>query len=403
MLEDADKVKQGTADVSKCRLINSAHYGPGSDFAKWMTSGKIKVYAIDYWLHPEKAKGLYLKQDELGRWKVRSKWYDDECAKRSPKEVASQIDRDYLGSGNLFFETTSLDQHIKLFGEKPKRSCHIRFVPMVSDEAAVRAIRNRDLDLVEVSRGIHGPWRIWRDVQLDGQEKWNGRPDQHYRYVLGVDISRGQGASNSVITVLCEQTREKIAEFCDNTVPPYDLARICVAAAIWVGGIGGLPQIIYEANGNPGYDFGRQLVNVYRYPVIWQDRTVGRTNDKATKKWGFASSRDKKAVLLGLLRRSYAHGRFLNHSIEACEEAKRYAYLSDGSIGPAEDETDTRSERNDHGDRVIADALAVWAAPHGAMIQEKQRDVPFNSVGYRMQQHFAEKRKAERERKRMGY
>lgn len=390
VVEEAASIKEKTRDVTPTRLVCSTPSGPGTTYTKWFLSGTIPVFDLAWWHHPEKCRGLYTSQDELGRWKIRSKWYDREVKLRSPKEISTQIDQDHLGSGEQFFEPTSLEQHKRLFTCQPKLNCHIVFQKKLADETVINAVRRRDITKVDVSRQIGGPWKIWKTHT-------DGRPDQSYHYLFGVDISRGYGASNSVITIICAETHECIAQFANNSTPPYELARLICAAAIWCGGQNRLPEIVFESNGTAGVDFGRQLRN-YEYPNIWLDKTLGVVSEKHTKHYGFHSTTDKKAALLGLLRRAYAHGRIINHCVESIAEAMQYIHLPDGSIGPASDADEKRNVRQDHGDRVIADALALWACPNRGYELKDEREIPPGSFAWRMKEHFTEV-KAERDRK----
>jgi hypothetical protein len=390
LVEEAESIKRVTRDVTPTRLVCSTPAGPGTTYTKWILSGTIPVFDLPWWKHPEKCVGIYTAQDELGRWKIRSKWYDREVKVRSPKEVATQIDQDHLGSGEQFFEPTSLEQHKRLFVSEPKYQCHVLFQKNLTDEIVIRAVRGRDIEKVQISRNIGGPWKIWR-------VKDDGRPDQNYHYIFGIDVSRGYGASNSAITIICAETHEIIAQFANNSTPPYELARLVCAAAIWCGGQNRVPEIIFESNGTAGVDFGRQLRH-YEYPNIWLDKTLGVVTEKNTKHYGFHSTTDKKAALLGLLRRAYAHGRIVNHSIDSIAEAMQYIHLPDGSIGPASDADEKRNVRADHGDRVIADALALWACPNRGYEITDDREIPYGSFAWRMRKHLDEVA-AERARK----
>jgi hypothetical protein len=398
LVEEATAVKRNTADVTKCRLVCSAPYGPGSVFSEWRMSGQIAVFDLPWWSSPEKSRGLYIEKTDLGKYRIRSPWYDKEARTRSPKELASQVDRDHLGSGDLFFEPTAIERHRLIYVRPPKRRCHILLNPRLRDDEIVRALRERDLENLSLTRGIDGPWSIWSELPF---REWGLRPDQHLHYVMGVDVSRGQGASNSAVAVLCIETHEKVAEFASNTIPPYEFARLVCAAALWVGGQGRLPDIIYEANGNPGWDFGR-CIKRYEYPRLWVDKSIGKVTDKETKRYGFHSSTEKKAVILGALRRAYAHSLIMDHSAECLLEAERYIHYNDGGIGPALSAEASKSDRKDHGDRIIATALAYHLCPDHFVRtgrEEAERIAPTNSVYARMQERFRELREEKRQQR----
>ena len=365
-VENAESIKRSTKDVAACRLVCSTPNGPGTTFSKWRMSGQIPVFVLAWWEHPEKAEGRYVAQDELGRWRIRSPWYDAEEKVRSPKELAIEVDMDHVGSGNTFFEAGVLETHKKLFARKPLNTFDIRWKEQKTDDQIIKAIERCDNKAVHRVAGPKGPWRCW--VALDE----SGRLDQTRTYTLGVDISQGQGASNSAVSIMCDQTREKVAEYADANTPPYAFAKVVVAAALWVGGRNKRPLICWENNGTPGFDFGNHLVHLYHYPNIFFDRQVGTLGEKIGKRYGWRSSPEKKAAALGVLRRAYAHGGFTNHSQESLDEALTYIQYETGGIGPAALLEESEQARLTHGDRVIADMLCL--VPHAPREQLDDAD-----------------------------
>jgi len=387
-MENAEKIKAATADVSPCRLPNSTPWGPGTTYSTWRMSGQIKVFPLPWWEHPEKGLNRYVKQDETsGKWQVRSPWYDLQCEKRTPKEMAQEVDMDHIGSGDTFFEAHIIEQHKVMFAKPPTTVRMLDFSKSVASAEVPQIIMQKDLKRL-ITGGNGGPLRLWGKL-IDG------RPDQTRDYVLGADISKGQGASNSVLSILCSQTREKIGEWADANTPPYDFARIAVAIALWVGGTRGLPMLAWEANG-PGWDFGRQVVHVYDYPLYYVDNTVGDATERKTKRYGWHSSTDKKELVLGEYRRALAQGDFINHSAEALDEAMLYVRFENGGVGPAALVEENADARKTHGDRVIADAVALWAlrdAPRNPRPVERKGSM-FTPAGRRQIRKAEEKNRS---------
>lgn len=379
-MQEAESIKRSTRDVTACRLVCSTPNGAGTAFSKWRMSGQIPVFILPWWEHPEKGAGRYALEDKLKRWKIRSPWYDAECDARSPKEVAVELDMDHVGSGDTFFESNVLEQHQRLFARPPRAQHTITFKSKLSDDAIIKAVR--DMDTKVIARTPAGPLKLWVDLI-------KGRPDQSKTYIISIDISKGQGASNSVMSVGCVETREKVAEWCDANTPPYELARLACALAIWVGGRGKRPLVVYENNGDPGLDFGRQFVYTYRYPNVYFDKADGTLREKIGKRHGFRSSPDKKAQALGLLRRAYAHGKYINRSAMALQEATTYIHYEGGGIGPADLVNESTSTRKAHGDRVIADMLFIWAMADAGRIRKIDSTHPARSFAKR----FAEFKK----------
>lgn len=353
-MENSEKIKAATADVAPCRLVNSTPWGAGTTYSKWRMSGQIKVATLPWYEHPEKGRGRYVQQsEETGKWMIRSPWYDQEEKTRTPREMAQEIDMDHVGSGDVVFDPATIDQHKRMYVRAPRHIRTIDFVRGTANSDVGDILRRGDLDKLQ-RKGSGGPLRVWCPLP-------NGRPDQTKNYAIACDVSQGQGASNSVASILCRETGEKIAEWANANTPPHEFARIACALGLWVGGAGKSKCALlgWEANG-PGWGFGREVVKTFRYPNFWVDRHVGAATERKTDRYGWHSSRDKKALLLTTYHRALSHGGFINHSDEALEEALLYVTYEKGGCGPAGLMTESEEARKVHGDRVIADALSLW-------------------------------------------
>jgi hypothetical protein len=389
-MEEGESIKRSTRDVATCRLPNSTPDGPGTAYSKWAMSGTIKVFRMMYWDHPEKGLGRYVKQNETsGKWEIRSPWFDHEEKERTPKELAIEVLADHIGSGETYFESANVDNHRRLFARDALSRWKIDFHRGIPTERIRKIISQGQRQFVRAEQAATGPLKLYTGLV-------NGRLDQTRTYVLSLDISKGQGASNSVIDVTCVETREKVGEWTDANTPPYDLARIAAALALWVGGArkNGRPFTIWEANG-PGWDFGRQFVKVYGYPFYYMDSIAGQVGEKKTRKYGWHSTREKKEEALGMLRRAYAHGGFLNHSAQALDEALTYIYYDGGGIGPAALQKESDAARKIHGDRVIADMLALVGLGDSPIPSSKETEPPVDSFAAR-RRRYVQRRKEQR-------
>lgn len=382
LLDEFAKVKHGramrsaTRDAGLLRIVNSTVAGPGTEYSVWKNSGTIKVYPLMWWDHPEKGRGRYVEQDETTKaWKIRSPWYNHEESVRSPIEIAQEIDADDIGSGDVFFTTSNIVTHSALFGSKPRRSLDVNFRKGVADDALPSLIRSKSLKCLKIKPGRSGKLKLWCRLIA-------GRPNQNFSYVFGIDVSKGQGASNSVISVRCLETGEKIAEWADANVPPYEMARIVIAIALWVGGKGkaNTPLLIWEKNG-PGLTLGKRIVKEFRYPNYWKTKTQGKVHDQVTDKYGWQNTTDAKEELLTEYDRALLYGDIINHSIPALDEAKQYIRFGDGSVGPAKLVEESSSARKTHGDRVMADALTMLKK--GKRRVKCEHEAPPGSAGHR--------------------
>lgn len=381
-------MRSATRDAALMRIVNSTVAGPGTEYSKWKNDGTIKVFPLMFWDHPDKGNKRYTyKHPITGIWEIRSPWFDEECKVRSPREIAREILANDLESGSQFFTPGNADRHKFMFGCEPKTRWDIRLKKDVPNSKIKEIIKTKNLKKVEVKRDKNGPLRVWTNLIL-------GRPDQSKDYIFGIDISKGHGASNSVISIKCKQTGEKIAEWRDANTPPYEFAKISVAIAIWVGGRKKLPFKKWEKNG-PGLDYGKLMVKEWQYPFYYKDVKIGNIRDKKSKKYGWQSSPEAKKELLETYDRLLATGGYVNHSIWALDEVNLYVYYDDGGIGPAYLVKETQAAKKTHGDCVIADALTLSNKDVPRSTIQDNLIIPERSFGYRLKQ-FKKKRHKKR-------
>jgi hypothetical protein len=386
-MDEAESIKRSTRAVTATRFPCSTPNGAGTAFSLWRLSGQIPVFIMPWWEHPEKGQDRYVAEDELNRFKIRSPWYDHECEECTPKEIAIEVDMDHIGSGNTVFDGTTLAQHKQCFAAPARHTRHLTFKRGVPESDISTIVGKKQLEYVAVTP--RGKWRIWCNLI-------NGRPDQSKTYTFGIDISKGQGASNSVISVICDQTKLKVAEFADAQIKPFELAKTACAAAVWFGGMKHA-FIIWENNGDPGLGFGDQLMSTYKYPSVYFDRAKGTVSQKVGKRYGWRSDQDKKAVVMTALERAYTHGGFFNPSEEALDEALMYIRYDGGGIGPSALLNESHSARATHGDRVIADMLCVWGSKdRGAMGKQAVHTGTEYSIGGRIKRYKALKKQNSR-------
>ncbi len=390
---EGESIKRSTRDVTACRLANSTPNGPGTAFSAWRLSGSIEVFILDWSDHPEKGSGRYVKEDEItGIWEVRSPWFDIEETLRTPKEMAIEVKRDHIGSGENFFEPSTIAKHRKSFASKPPVSTgyHTAFKPNIATKQMPGIIRGNQLDAIEARHIQNGPWTFFMHL-IDG------RPDQTLDYVFGIDISKGMGASNSVISVGCVQLHKKVAEWANANYNPYDFAMLVAASAIWFGGSqrGNRPFIIWEANGDPGHYFGKILVRVLQYPSYYLDRhAIGKIGIPRAKKYGWHSSPDKKKDVLNDYHLALDHGTFINPSQIALNEAETYVYLGNNQIGPASLQEESAAATKTHGDRVIADALCHKGMSESHVHTQRTLEAPSGSSFGKRYEVWQKKQKA---------
>jgi len=356
-MNNGESIKRSTAAVCPCRIVNSTVDLPGSCYSMWKASGQIKVFPLMFWDHPRKGAGRFIIQDETTKeYRITSPFAEHEIERNGWKEVAKELYAIEGAVGDTFFQLSDIEKHDVLYCRDPKERYNIKLKDKIPNANVPRLFRTRDLKAVSLTRAKNGELQVWTPLT-------NGRLDQSKTYIIGMDISRGmggEGTSETVASVKCKQTGEIVAKWASRTTPPYDAARVLAALCLWVGG--GAPQrlpfIVYERNG-PGWDFGRVFIQEMKYPHFYRDETVGAVTEKKTDKMGFHTNRERKELLLRAYERALKEGRIINRDRQSLDQAKTYIIYPSGGCGPAELVDKDKSAYLGHGDRVIADALAV--------------------------------------------
>ena len=335
-MDNAELVDAATADATSCRLINSTHSGTGHLF--YQIREKIKFLRLHWSEHPEKAKGLYFKDG-----KARSPWYDAECRRRGhPQLVAQELDIDPVGANFPLFGSAILEKHKEKHGRPPSATGELVFDP---DTLEPKYFEERD----------NGRLRLWANPGGDGRLP-GGR-----EYVVACDVSQGTGASNSTMSVADRRTGEKVAEFCfpGPDYPPSAHAQYAVALCRWMGA--SRPEVpgaylIWEANG-PGHLFWGEVKRL-GYANYYYHENEKVPYREATKNPGYYTT--KIQHLLEPYRDALRDEQFINHSHEAIQECQHFIYVQGTNkvehTGAAS--FDPSGARENHGDRVVADALA---------------------------------------------
>jgi hypothetical protein len=270
------------------------------------------------------------------RYPMRSPWYDHQCRERQHAVlVAQELDIDPEGSAYQFFDGAALDKHERTYCLPPFGVGDLDYERKSHDDGKFAELSG-------------GPLRIW--TRLDGR----GKPP-HSNYVVGGDVSFGTGASNSCLSVADRATSEKVAEYTTSRIDPTELASVAVAICKWFHGA----YLIWESNG-PGRIFGNRVIALGYRNIFYR-----KNEKKISKTWteypGWASTKDDKTELLGEYRRVLASGEYVNRSREAIAECRSYIVSTTGvpCHSAALDDSDPTGARDNHGDRVIADALCV--------------------------------------------
>ena len=392
---------ESTRPVTNCRLFNSTPNGVANAFYA-MRQTNIKKLTLHWTRHPRYRVGLYTRKNNafvaiddeywvqfgdsaaemakldalilaknvpLPDGKRRSPWYANECDRAgSAREIAKEMDIDYGGSGGQWFNSELVEQMIGQYARAPIVIGDLEF-----DEITADPIRFR-----EDPKGFTFLWFALKDEK----EPIVGRS----RIILGADISAGTGASNSCLVGYDSVTHKKVLEIATPFIRPEAFAILCVAVAKWLKKATGVtPFLIWEMNG-PGRQFGSKVME-----LGWSHVYL-RANDASIKKKvsdipGWAPTKEGKLVLLGEYRAAVEGQRIANYSRCALEETLEYVHLPNGGVGhsKAERKQDPSGASSNHGDRVMADALAWKALGASGQLKRKEEEpeVPVGSLAWR--------------------
>lgn len=412
-----------TQHVTECRLIVSTPKGPDGAYAKAMKDSEMKPLVLDWKDNISRNRNLYRvvngmpvavdaakfgpltpEYADVEKWsdlkrrlelrgyslegKLRSPWYDRQClrVRATPKSIAQELDRDYGGSMSRFFDCANIDRLLSGAESTVKKP---RYVGDLSFDV-------EDFEVTFTPNQV-GHLRVWCSLDL------KMRPPDDVTYIVSADIAMGTGgdqASNTVICATIKETGEKVAEFASPNITPEAAANYAVAMCKWFKGKDTEAMLIWETNG-PGGPFRERVVetgfrNVYRRLVREE------TSKKRTMKIGWYSTTKTKHELLSAYNYALQTGQFVNPSEEALAECKQFQIGSNGKIShiAAESATDPTGAGENHGDRVIADALGHWARQQSgevtnaaAVAKATPREAPPNSFAGRRAEWLAARKR----------
>lgn len=361
----------GQTDILKVRLHWSQH--PEKNVGLYGTeNGMLKIYDRDY--------EFPVGYEHILDGKLRSPWYDGECRRAThPQEIAQELDIDYGGSNYSFFPKDLLGALMDNVEGVVRPPYMVGNITRVRVETGGRV----EYRVGTFKEDDDGSFLLWTNLDERG---WPPEGD----YAIGVDVALGTGASNSAISVVNRRSGEKVLEYASPFVDGAELAEIVICLARWFSDA----FLIWDAGGE-GRVFGNRLIR-YGYDNFYFKRNEADRWKKESTTPGYWCTRDNKRELLAQYRQALRDGTFVNRSRFALEECKHYIYSpSNKSVehDKASTTIDPTGAADNHGDRVIADALACFASGLNKKIEETEKieEIPVGSYAWRTQIYEAEK------------
>lgn len=363
-VDNGHDILAATRDATNNRIFNGTPQGAAGAYydtrVKMEISNPDQILRMHWSVHPVKSRGLYTTQDGLDGGKLeirdvgyafpagfhfiqdgklRSPWYDDECARAaSPQEIAQELDIDYAASGWQFFEAKLLKSLAEKYVRKPLHVGELSFNP----------------------DGTRPSWLSQPGARL---QLWIspdelGKIPRGREFVIGCDVATGKGgekSSNSVASVVDRVTGEKVAQFHTNQLSPPEFTTYVLALCHWFNDA----FLIWEENG-PGGEFTKQVRDLKYSHVFYRETDELWVTRKKTAKPGWYSSKESKRVLLSDYAKALISGAFVNRCEAALKECGEYVHQPNGTIehSRAKSTIDPTASGENHGDMVIADALA---------------------------------------------
>jgi len=194
--EGSDKSAWTAAgDASPCRIAVSTPNGSSGQYYELVHSGRPKV-TLHWSLHPVKGAGAYSSwplTEEMDKEKppIRSPWYDKECLRRSPQEIAQELDIDYLGSGRPVFSGLAA-KRLKVLRNNPKSPSSVHRFDFATQK----------LQKVSEPRDLESHFLVYKE------------PSPCTSYIISVDVAEGkEDGDYCLVKVLQRETKSFVATY----------------------------------------------------------------------------------------------------------------------------------------------------------------------------------------------
>jgi len=394
------RVMSASRDTSDCRIFNSTPQGSDNAFYEVIhNTPAVNVIRMHWSRHPDKAEGSYrfdkitnkieLLDDFTGMvWqstkfekrrkvlypgnyqfrrdgKIRSPWYDWQCDRcANDKEVAQELDIDFVGSDYLFFDPPTVQLYIDKYCKPPMSIGDIEYDPNTGD-------------FKRYAEDGKGNLQLWLQLR-------DGRPPAEGRYIIGSDVSAGTGASNSVTSVVDETTGEKVAVFISPDLKPTEFALQTIAVAKFFNRGG----MIWDGSGPTGETFKKTVLDK-GYGNIYYRRNEDKVGRPISDKPGYFLTNNTRTSILQDYRYALTRLFIINRSKSGLKECLQFVHRTDGTVEhrKSSNDLDPTGARSAHGDEVIADALCckMMEERRGSIETPAAPEIPIGSLAWRIQ------------------
>lgn len=396
--KEAGYIIENLADTAPTNIFNSTTgpWGGAHPYAKIMNEHKDKVIELSFYDNPKQGAGRYTSPED-GKILIKDVDYYEKTYPGYFGEIKSNTVYDldalpkcfsFIADGNISNfgcdRTAWLDQFEKDKAITPRgKSQNLLMIDSGSTDmffqfGLLEKLRDKtckpyyqgDIDYTLDGDGyIYDTWFV-NGGQNSILSWWgvlkNGRPFQGHNYVVGCDISRGTGTTNSVAAVLNVNTNTIEGLL----VTPYlkipEFAEKSVALCEWIGG-NIPPLLIWEENG--ASEFFIRIDELGYYNLYVKEDKLGKKN-KSGSKYGWKSTGGpngtKLEMLNGLdsalhegLKENPRFSSLKLYDEQTINELEGYVWFEGKiDIGPAAMQTETSGAKASHGDRATGVGVA---------------------------------------------
>ena len=259
---------------------------------KWLKVNDL----VDYMLNRENYNddeitlpvegGLPTNYDELlsQGYKPFSSWYERMAKKLKydKRKIAQELECDFLGSGDGVIPPEVRDKIIKTMVKEPKE---------------------------KYMSGLLWQWE---------------EPKEGHRYIMGVDVSRGDSDDYSSISIIDFDDREQVLEYVGK-MPPDELATVAYRWGVLYNAF-----IVVDITGGMGIGTSRKLVEL-GYKDLYIDgintKDIWSYNTKLMEKIPGISFNNKRTQIVAAFEEQLRHG-FIVRSIRVANELTTFIYIN---------------------------------------------------------------------------
>jgi hypothetical protein len=300
---------------------------------------EFKISEMVWWKDPRYSKDLQLinVKDIIHYYLNRNEYPNVEIITPSEDknfvEIRNYIDQGYKPSSSWY---ESMVKKLKYDRRKVNQELECAFLGSgdnVIDSNIIENIKNTMIK-EPVNKMIGGSLWIWKE------------PEVGHKYIMGVDVSRGDSEDYSTFQILDFTTREQVAEYVGK-IPPDILAELCYKWGLMYSAF-----IVIDITGGMGVTTSRKLQELgYRDLYIDGLDSTNRWkwDPKAAEKIPGLNFNNKRVQIIAIFEEYLRHG-LLIRSNRLLNEMNTFVYVN----GRPD------HQKGQHDDLIMSIAMAVY-------------------------------------------